>query len=100
GPRSVAGGGVPFGAVTAELPPLADAALRDATRNNRLLLAAAEEIEREVAEAVDHYGPARIGVVLGTSTTGIQEASQGIAGLVRVGQLPSSYHYAPQEPCT
>ncbi|MBE7928298.1 beta-ketoacyl-[acyl-carrier-protein] synthase family protein [Pseudomonas saudiphocaensis] len=96
-PAPVAGRSLPVGAVTAELPSLADAALRDATRNNRLLLAAAEEIESEIAEAVDHYGPARIGVVLGTSTTGIREASQGIAGLVRDGQLPPSYHYGHQE---
>lgn len=96
-PVPVAGRSLPVGAVTAELPSLPDAALRDATRNNRLLLAAVEEIESEIAEAVDHYGPARIGVVLGTSTTGIQEASQGIAGLVRDGQLPPSYHYGHQE---
>src|SRR5690606_40766402 len=67
-PVPVAGRSLPVGAVTAELPSLPDAALRDATRNNRLLLAAVEEIESEIAEAVDHYGPARIGVVLGTKS--------------------------------
>lgn len=96
-PVPVAGRVLPVGAVDAELPSLADATLREATRNNRLLLAAFEEIEADVANAIARFGPARIGVVLGTSTTGIQEASQGIAGLVRDGQLPSSYHYGHQE---
>ncbi len=96
-PASVAGRSLPVGAVLDELPSLADAALRDATRNNRLLLAAAEEIENEITAVIARFGPARIGVVLGTSTTGIQEASQGIAELVRDGQLPPSYHYGHQE---
>ena len=96
-PEPVAGRSLPVGAVSAELPSLEDAALRDATRNNRLLLAAVEEIQHEIAEAIARFGPARIGVVLGTSTTGIQEASQGIAALVRDGQLPPSYHYGHQE---
>lgn len=96
-PTPVAGRMLPVGAVDAQLPSLAGVALRDATRNNRLLLAALEEVETEVAEAIARFGPTRIGVVLGTSTTGIQEASQGIAGLVRDGQLPPSYHYGHQE---
>jgi len=96
-PVPVVGRSLPVGAVLDELPSLADAALRDTTRNNRLLLAAVEEIQPEITEAIARFGPARIGVVLGTSTTGIQEASQGIAGLVRDGQLPPSYHYGHQE---
>jgi len=36
-------------------------------------------------------------VVLGTSTTGIQESTQGIAGLIQHGQLPDDYHYGHQE---
>lgn len=96
-PVLVAGRSLPVGAISAELPSLSDATLRDATRNNRLLLAAVEEILEEITEAIERFGPARIGVVLGTSTTGIQEASQGIAGLIRDGQLPPSYHYGHQE---
>lgn len=96
-PDPVAGRRLPVGAVRDELPPLENAALRDSTRNNRLLLAAAEEIQEDIAEAIARFGPARIGVVLGTSTTGIQEASQGIADLVRDGRLPPSYHYGHQE---
>jgi len=98
-PQPVAGRRVPVGAVTCELPSLGDCPQRHATRNNQMLLAAVEEIEAELHDAIAHFGHARIGVVLGTSTTGIQEASQGIAALARDGQLPASYHYGHQELC-
>jgi 3-oxoacyl-[acyl-carrier-protein] synthase-1 len=98
-PQPVAGRQLPVGAVTGVLPSLDEAALCHVTRNNQLLLAAVEEIDAEILAAVARFGPARIGVVLGTSTTGIQEATQGITGLVRDGQLPPSYHYGHQELC-
>lgn len=97
--QMIAGRRLPVGAVTVELPSLADAPLQHATRNNQLLLAALDEIEHEVHEAISRFGPSRVGVVMGTSTSGIQEATQGIARLVRDGQLPSSYHYTHQELC-
>ncbi|WP_417787801.1 beta-ketoacyl-[acyl-carrier-protein] synthase family protein [Stutzerimonas xanthomarina] len=98
-PQRIAGRSLPVGAVTGKLPSLADAPLQHATRNNQLLLAALDEIECEVHEAISRFGPSRVGVVMGTSTSGIQEATQGIARLVRDGQLPSSYHYSHQELC-
>jgi 3-oxoacyl-[acyl-carrier-protein] synthase I len=98
-PQLVAGRTLPVGAVTGELPSLRDSPPRHVTRNNQLLLAAVEEIETELNEAIVRFGPARIGVVMGTSTSGIQEATLGIAGLVHDGQLPPSYHYSHQELC-
>ncbi|TLX64183.1 beta-ketoacyl-[acyl-carrier-protein] synthase II [Stutzerimonas nosocomialis] len=96
-PREVAGRQLPVGAVTAALPPLPDHLARCNTRNNRLLLAAALEIEAPIRLALERYGAARIGIVLGTSTSGIQEASEGIASYYRDGQLPTHYRYAQQE---
>ncbi|WP_019341311.1 beta-ketoacyl-[acyl-carrier-protein] synthase family protein [Stutzerimonas stutzeri] len=96
-PQAIAGRSLPVGAVTSELPSLGNAPLQHVTRNNQLLLAALEEIEPELHEAISRFGPGRVGVVMGTSTSGIQEATQGIARLVRDGHLPSSYHYAHQE---
>ena len=76
----------PLGAVHAELPriPAALGGQRD-NRNNRLLLAAAQEIESDIRAAIQRYGHARIGVILGTSTTGIEEATQGIGAYRRDG---------------
>ena len=50
-------------------------------RNNRLLLAALAQIEPAVQAACERYGAARVGVILGTSTSGIGagEAALGAA---------------------
>ena len=89
---------VPLAAVEdalSALPP-ALAASRD-NRNNRLLYAAALEIEAPIRAAIARYGSERIGVVIGTSTTGIDEACQGIAAFRRDGAWPDDYRYAHQE---
>jgi 3-oxoacyl-[acyl-carrier-protein] synthase I len=88
----------PLGGVRTALPPI-PAALADRrdNRNNRLLLAAAQEIETDIRAAIQCYGHARIGVVLGTSTTGIEEATQGIGTYRRDGAWPADYRYAHQE---
>ncbi|MBE1159942.1 beta-ketoacyl-[acyl-carrier-protein] synthase family protein [Dyella acidiphila] len=88
----------PLGNVQAQLPAIPEALRghRD-NRNNRLLLAAALQIETDIRAAIARYGQARIGVVLGTSTTGIEEATQGIGGYRRDGAWPADYRYAHQE---
>ena len=83
---------VVVGAVAGEL-----ATLPGESRNNRLLHAAALQIEAPLRAAIARYGRQRVGVVLGTSTSGIEEASQGIAEYLREGQFPPSYDYAQQE---
>ncbi|GLQ96115.1 beta-ketoacyl-[acyl-carrier-protein] synthase family protein [Dyella mobilis] len=88
----------PLGGVRGELPAIPEALRghRD-NRNNRLLLAAAQEIESDIHAAIGRYGHARIGVVLGTSTTGIEEATRGIGAYRRDGAWPADYRYAHQE---
>jgi 3-oxoacyl-[acyl-carrier-protein] synthase I len=88
----------PLGSVQAPLPSIpAELADRRSNRNNQLLLAAAKEIESDIRAAISRYGHGRIGVVLGTSTTGIEEATQGIGAYRRDGQWPADYRYAHQE---
>ncbi|WP_430388786.1 beta-ketoacyl-[acyl-carrier-protein] synthase family protein [Dyella sp. 20L07] len=89
---------VPLGAVRTALPPIPEtlAGTRD-NRNNQLLLAAALEIEPAIRDAISRYGSERIGVIIGTSTTGIDEATQGIDGYRRHGVWPAEYRYAHQE---
>lgn len=95
-PGWVAGRELTVGAVRGELPVLPDLALPP-SRNNQLLLAAALQIEAPLREAIALYGASRVGVVLGTSTSGIDEASQSIAQYYNQGALPAHYHYAQQE---
>lgn len=85
------------GAVPGDLPVLPDLPGHPPSRNNQLLLAAALEIEPELRAAISRFGAERIAVVLGTSTSGIEEASQSIATYLKEGELPAHYDYAQQE---
>src|SRR5476651_1325750 len=67
------------------------------SRNNQLLLEAALQIDDEIRQAIQTFGASRIGIVLGTSTSGIDEASRGIAHYLREKQFPSEYDYQQQE---
>jgi 3-oxoacyl-[acyl-carrier-protein] synthase-1 len=89
---------MPLGAVRTVLPSVPSAlAMRHDNRNNRLLLATAQEIDKDVQTAIERYGRDRIGVVLGTSTAGIEQATVGIGAYRRDGRWPDHYHYAHQE---
>jgi 3-oxoacyl-[acyl-carrier-protein] synthase-1 len=85
------------GRVSAELPPLAPGNERYDSRNNRLMLLALEQIGEAVARALDRVGPQRLGIVLGTSTSGIHEGEAAIAALQRSGGLPAGFDYRQQE---
>ncbi|HKR77462.1 MAG TPA: beta-ketoacyl-[acyl-carrier-protein] synthase family protein [Rhodanobacter sp.] len=88
----------PLGAVRTPLPaiPEALATTRD-NRCNRLLLVAAQEIETDIRTAIANHGGTRVGVVLGTSTGGIEEATDGLADYRRDSAWPADYRYAHQE---
>lgn len=77
-----------------ELPPrFAD----DGCRNNQLLLAALAQIESEVEQVLVRYGRGRIGIVLGTSTSGIAEGEAALAALRSSGVMTEGYRYQQQE---
>lgn len=93
----VPGRSLTLGAVSADLPAIPSRLAHYQSRNNQLLLAAALEIEAQLHAALLRHGAGRIGIVLGTSTSGIHEASQAIARHEATGQLPADYRYAQQE---
>ena len=68
-----------------------------ASRNNQLLLEAALQIREPIEQAIRTWGRDRIAIVLGTSTSGIDEASQGIAHYLQHRQFPENYDYQQQE---
>lgn len=63
------------------------------SRNNGLMLAAVGQIREAVDRAIDCYGPARIGVILGTSTSGMAEHETARAERNRTGAWPPYAHY-------
>jgi 3-oxoacyl-[acyl-carrier-protein] synthase-1 len=93
----VPGHALPLGTVEFPLPTVPEKLADRDNRNNRLLLAAALEIEGDIRAAIARYGQHRIGVVIGTSTTAIEEATQGIGAYQRDGAWPADYRYAHQE---
>jgi 3-oxoacyl-[acyl-carrier-protein] synthase-1 len=68
-----------------------------ACRNNRLLLTALAQIERTVEAALTRFGGSRIGVVLGTSTTGMAEGEAAMAAYRASGAFPPGFCYVQQE---
>ena len=62
---------VRVGRVADGLPTLPSGFVHHESRNNRLLLAAAHQLQDVLDAAIGLHGPGRVGVVLGTSTSGI-----------------------------
>ncbi|AJX16140.1 beta-ketoacyl-[acyl-carrier-protein] synthase family protein [Burkholderia ubonensis] len=98
GPCAEAPGGAWAGCVGAPLdvaPP--EPLAHFDCRNNRLLLAALAQIAPAVDAAVARYGPRRIGVVIGTSTSGIRAAEEAFAQRAASGAMPPAFDYRQME---
>ena len=87
----------PVGRVEGELPAIPAALAPYASRNNQQLLAALAQIRHALGEALATFGPARVGLVLGTSTAGIGEAELAIAADRRGEAVPTAFDYRQQE---
>ena len=87
----------PVGRVEGELPAIPAALAPYASRNNQLLLAALAQIRPALDEALATFGPARVGLVLGTSTAGIGEAELAVAAARRGEAVPLVFDYRQQE---
>ena len=80
-----------LGEVPGELPSVPNALAAHNTRNNQLLLAALAQIRPAVDAAIARFGRERVAVVLGTSTSGVDEGDRQVDG-----GLPG-YDYRMQE---
>ncbi|PZN84508.1 MAG: beta-ketoacyl-[acyl-carrier-protein] synthase II [Candidatus Methylumidiphilus alinenensis] len=88
---------IPALSVNADLPHIPPSLKRYDCRNNRLLLSALLQIEPAVRQSMERYGAERVGLIIGTSTSGIAEGEHAVGVLRATGQMPSSYHYKQQE---
>jgi 3-oxoacyl-[acyl-carrier-protein] synthase-1 len=86
-----------LGAVQVPLPSVERLPPNQRSRNNALLLAALAQIRGQVDAAIACHGAQRIGVVLGTSTSGIGESEAAVAAQARDGVLPAGFHVEQQE---
>jgi 3-oxoacyl-[acyl-carrier-protein] synthase-1 len=79
------------------LPPIGEALpAHHRSRNNQLLLAAALQIEPQLRGAVARHGPGRVAVVLGTSTSGVNDNAPAFRQLAAQGAWPEDYDYRRQ----
>jgi len=82
------------------LPELPSSLQNFSTRNARIALAAinhpADGLRNAVEQAIERYGAQRVGIVLGTSTSGIYETENAYAWLEKQGQVPTSFSLPDQ----
>ncbi|QEM89360.1 beta-ketoacyl-[acyl-carrier-protein] synthase family protein [Kosakonia radicincitans] len=87
---------VMLGGVDAALPSIPETWQAHRSRNNQLLLAALEQIQPTVDEAISRYGRDRVAVVLGTSTSGLDEGDKHVHYLHN-GEESLAWRYPQQE---
>jgi 3-oxoacyl-[acyl-carrier-protein] synthase-1 len=80
-----------LGEVQGALPPIPAALAAHNTRNNQLLLAALAQIRPAVDAAIAQHGRERVAIVLGTSTSGVDEGDR------QVDDALPGYDYRMQE---
>ena len=91
--------GVPdavLGGVEGELPSIPDHLSAHRSRNNQLLLAALAQIQPAVDAAIARVGHDRVAVVLGTSTSGLDEGDAYVR-LSQNGEHSPQWQYPQQE---
>ncbi len=86
---------LPLGKVTSALVDDLGWPAEHCSDNNRLLATALQRLD--TSSLLANYSPSRIGVVIGTSTSGIGETERALAISGREGPLPDSFRYAQQE---
>lgn len=94
---SFGGNALPLGMFKEALPSIPFEAAFWQSRNNQFALAAYLQIQHELKQAITQYGADRVGVVVGTSTSGISDAEPAIKSSLESGNLPENYHYSIQE---
>jgi 3-oxoacyl-[acyl-carrier-protein] synthase-1 len=83
--------------VSADLPTLASYPSHFNSRNNQLALHAYQQIAATVESLKQKLGAPRIGVILGTSTSGIAQGEQAMSVKFKHGAFPADYDYRVQE---
>ena len=85
------------GAVNASLPAIPASLAPYDCRNNAMALAAVSQIADAVREAIARFGAERVGVVMGTSTSGVSDAEIAIRRQLAGDGLDPSFDYAQLE---
>ena len=85
------------GEIQSELPAIDQQFSVYQCKNNQLLLAALEQIKGTVDLMVKRFGHRRIGVVIGTSTSGVRNTELALEAVAKTGVKPDYFHYKQQQ---
>lgn len=85
------------GAVQSQLPPIPKHLKHYNCRNNQLLLHAVGQIRESIEAVSRQYGRDRIGIVLATCTSGINNAEAAIQQYRDTGKRPEEFHFQQQD---
>ena len=90
---------LPLGCLPAHavLPDLGFAPVHQQSRNNALAWGAVQALQADVAQAIARFGAARVALVVGTSTGGIEEGEVAARHLLHEQRFPAGFAYAVQE---
>ncbi|WOD12044.1 beta-ketoacyl-[acyl-carrier-protein] synthase family protein [Pseudomonas sp. NyZ704] len=88
---------LPLGRVLADLPDTASWPAEHRSRNNQLLAAALEQLQPELEAFRLRQPQARIGVILGTSTSGIGETEIALRQRLQDQSWPTDFRYQRHE---
>ena len=86
-----------LGKVNGVLQTIPHQFIQYATRNNHLLYAAYLQIKQPIQLAIEKYGPKRIAVIMGTSTSGIHEGDINIKHYLETHYCEPNFYYHQQE---
>lgn len=92
--RTLPLGCLPEGSVE---PALDFAPPHQRSRNNALAWGALQSLQNQVAQAISRFGPARVALLVGTSTGGMDEGEAAARHLARKGGFPPAFEYPVQE---
>lgn len=84
--------GAQVGSIEGEFPPVPEGLSQYDCRNNRLAVAALEQIRPAIDAVVSNYGCDRIAVVMGTSTSGIASTERAVREWELSGRHPDDFH--------
>lgn len=84
-----------FGSIPGDLPEIQD--FRYNLRTNRLLELAVESERDRFSALLSKYGPKRVGIVLGASNTGVDEAEALVDKWLGSGEKPSEFDFCALE---
>lgn len=88
---------LPVGQVPAALPSLAHVPANLRSRNNALLAHTLRAIRHQADAVISRFGPHRVGIVLGTSTSGMSDGEDALAQHACNGIWPAGFTYDVQE---